>query len=615
MLVSAPVVMGLAAYPRLGVDLFPNVDLPTTVVTTTLKGAGVEEMETSVTKLIEETVNTISGIDELRSATKEGFRRSSSSSTRSRTATSPQEVRDKVSSILSQLPVGTDPPLIDKFDLDASPVMTLAISGKRNFREVTEIARKQIKENLETVGGVGAVTLVGGLKRAINIYVDTDKLIGFRLSADDVRQALIRQNLELPGGRVDQGSKELVTADHGTPRQIDGLRRADHRRPGASRSASRTSAGSKTRSRSPAASSRLDGDNAVSLIIQKQSGKNTVEVVHAVKACWPASATTLPADIQTVVIRDQSRFIEAVDRGGPVPPAAGGDPGQPDDPPVHPRLADHDHRHAGDPDLDGPDLRLHVLHGLHAQQHHDAGPDPGDRDRHRRRGRGARKHLPPHGGRGKDAMEASSKRDRRDRARRRRHHDLAPRDLHPGRLHGRPRRPVLQLVRLHRRLRHHGEHVRLVHDDPHALLAVPGPREGHKTSKEGFFTSDHRRQLPRHPPVSLRHRWVIILATVLTLLSTPVIFGMIGKDFVPKDDQSEMEIAMTLPEGYTLERGDKVLKEIEERLKTLRGVTHVFTIIGDTTGRVAKGQGDVTQANIYCRLVDLKERTTRSSTS
>ena len=86
------------------------------------------------------------------------------------------------------------------------PVMTIAVSGGRDLREVTEIARKRIKERLETVPGVGAVILVGGRMRAINVYVDTDKLAAYNLSIEDVRQALIGQNLEVPGGRVDQGT-------------------------------------------------------------------------------------------------------------------------------------------------------------------------------------------------------------------------------------------------------------------------------------------------------------------------------------------------------------------------------------------------------------------------
>lgn len=609
MLVSAPVVMGLAAYPRLGVDLFPNVDLPTTVVTTTLKGAGVEEMETSVTKLIEETVNTISGIDELRSATKEGFSQVIIQFDLFKDGdVAAQEVRDKVSSILSQLPVGTDPPLIDKFDLDASPVMTLAISGKRNFREVTEIARKQIKENLETVGGVGAVTLVGGLKRAINIYIDTDKLVGFRLSADDVRQALIRQNLELPGGRVDQGSKELVLRTMGRldkSTDFDELIIADR---GGFPVRVKDIGRVEDSFEEPRGLSRLDGDNAVSLIIQKQSGKNTVEVVHAVKARLASIRDTLPADIQTVVIRDQSRFIEA----------------SIEEVQFHLLLAAilvsltillfiRDWRTTIIATLAIPTsmvptfacmyymgftlnnitmLGLILAIGIVID---DAVVVHENIFRHMEE-------------EGKDAMEASNS---------------ATAEIASAVVATTISLLVIFIPvafmegRVGRFFNSFGFTVGFAILASMFVSFTMTPmlcsrflvlEKGHKTSKEGFFTRIVDGSYLAILRFSLRHRWIIILATVLTLLSTPVIFGMIGKDFVPKDDQSEMEIAMTLPEGYTLERGDKVLKEIEGRLEKLRGVTHVFTIIGDTTGRVAKGQGDVTQANIYCRLIDLKER-------
>src|SRR5439155_3359560 len=121
-----------------------------------------------------------------------------------------QEVRDKIQTILADLPEGTQTPIVDKFQTDAMPVMTIAVSGRRDFREVTELARKQIKERLETVNGVGSISLVGGRVRAMNIVVDTESLAGYNLSVEDVRQALARQNLEVPGGRVDQGSRELV---------------------------------------------------------------------------------------------------------------------------------------------------------------------------------------------------------------------------------------------------------------------------------------------------------------------------------------------------------------------------------------------------------------------
>src|SRR3954462_5751038 len=145
-LVAIPVVMGMAAYPSLGVDLFPDVDFPVCTVTTVLPGASVEEMETSVTKPIEDIINTVSGIDELRSTTMEGVSTVTVQfqlSTNGNVGT--QEVRDKVNTILADLPEGTDPPIFDKFDPGSPAVMSIPVSGRRDFREVTELARRRIK--------------------------------------------------------------------------------------------------------------------------------------------------------------------------------------------------------------------------------------------------------------------------------------------------------------------------------------------------------------------------------------------------------------------------------------------------------------------------------------
>src|SRR5439155_335763 len=184
--------------------------------TTTLKGASVEEMETGVTKVIEEAVNTIDGIDELRSITKEGLSAIVIQFVLEKSRdTAAQDVRDKVATVLAQLPVGTDPPVIDKFDVDAIPVMGIALSGRRNLREVTELARRQVKEDIETLAGVGQVLMLGGQERAINISVDPDRLTAQGLSIGEVRDAIQRQNLELPGGRLDQTRRELVVRTMG----------------------------------------------------------------------------------------------------------------------------------------------------------------------------------------------------------------------------------------------------------------------------------------------------------------------------------------------------------------------------------------------------------------
>src|SRR4051794_10087226 len=310
-LVAIPVVLGLVSYNELGVDLFPNVDFPVCTVTTVLPGASVEEMETTVTKPVEDIINTVSGIDELRSITQEGVSIVTVQFLLSKNGdVGTQEVRDKVNTILSDLPDGTQPPIIDKFDTGSMPVMTIAISGRRDLREVTEIARRQIKERLETVAGVGAINLVGGRVRAMNVVVDTDKLAGFNLSVDDVRSALVRQNLEVPGGRVDQGPREMVLRTLGRlgdAAQFDRMIIANRKGyPIRVRDIGRAEDGIEE----PRTLARLDGVDAVSLVVQKQSGTNTVDVVQKLKTRLDELRKALPPDIGTEIIRDQSRFIK-----------------------------------------------------------------------------------------------------------------------------------------------------------------------------------------------------------------------------------------------------------------------------------------------------------------
>src|SRR6266540_2343831 len=170
------VVLGWFSFKDIGIDLFPNVELPVVTVTTTLRGASPEEMETSVTKPLEEIINTIEGVDELSSITREGVSRITVQFLyeRNRDAAA-QDVRDKVSSILSRLPEGTETPIIGKFDLDALPVIAVSLSGPRDLREITYVADKTLKQNLETVLDVGAVNIVGGRARAIQVGVDVER--------------------------------------------------------------------------------------------------------------------------------------------------------------------------------------------------------------------------------------------------------------------------------------------------------------------------------------------------------------------------------------------------------------------------------------------------------
>jgi hydrophobic/amphiphilic exporter-1 (mainly G- bacteria), HAE1 family len=311
MLVVALVVLGLASYRDLGLDIFPKVDIPTVTVTTRLPGASPEEVESQVTKRIEEVVNTISGIDELRSTTIEGQSQVFVSFILDRDIESAaQDVREKVATILSQLPQGTEPPVIEKFDFDAAPVLALVVSGRRSAREITELADKRVKRALEGVKDIGAVTLVGQRKREIQIAVDPNRLTAYGLSIQQLQTALLRQNVEVPGGRLTGEGREeglrtlgrvtavgdfetIVVAEtvRGPVRVQDVAQVLDAEE-------------------EPRTLSRLDGQNAVSLLVRKQSGTNTVAVVDRVKARLTDLQRTLPADVTIDVVRDQSRFIK-----------------------------------------------------------------------------------------------------------------------------------------------------------------------------------------------------------------------------------------------------------------------------------------------------------------
>src|SRR4029453_3870899 len=203
--------LGWFSFQDIGIDQFPNVELPIITVTTTLRGASPEEMETSVTKLLEEIINTIQGIDELGSVTTEGVSQITVTFLLERNRdVAAQDVRDKVNTILARLPPNTEPPIIDKFDLDAMPVISISVSAPRDLKEISYITDKFIKQNLETVQDVGSVSMAGARTRAVQVSIDIEKLRAYGLTIDDVRKALQRQNLEVPGGRLSQKPRELV---------------------------------------------------------------------------------------------------------------------------------------------------------------------------------------------------------------------------------------------------------------------------------------------------------------------------------------------------------------------------------------------------------------------
>ena len=310
MLIMALVVVGATSYFKLGVDRLPSVDLPTVRVSTTLPGASPAEVESQVSRIVEESVNTVAGINELRSISGPGNSIVIATFELDRDIdTAAQDIRDAVSKILRRLPEEVQPPQVSKFDNDSSPVMTFSLSGDLSLRELTEYADKVVKVQIERTSGVGEVRLEGAAERSINLEIDADRLAAYGLPVTAVRDALNRQNTDAPGGNITASVREqslrtlgrfteaeqfnnmVIAQRDGSPVRFRDIGRAED---GVKEQRSVT---------------RLNGKPAVIIEVRRQSGANTVAVIEAVKAKLPPLLAQLPSGVEFEIIRDQSRYI------------------------------------------------------------------------------------------------------------------------------------------------------------------------------------------------------------------------------------------------------------------------------------------------------------------
>jgi hydrophobic/amphiphilic exporter-1 (mainly G- bacteria), HAE1 family len=311
-LILSLTVVGAFSFTKLGVDRFPKIDFPTIVITTVQPGAAPEQIETEITDKIEEAVNTISGIDELRSVSSEGISQVMIGFLLDKdTDVAAQEVRDKVNGVLPQLPKTIQQPRVDRFDPDAAPVLSLALTANKPVRDMTEYADKVLRRQLESVNGVGQVLVLGGRQRQINVWLDADRLRGHNLTVNDVARALQSQNIEIPGGRVDQGPQSVTLRTRGRIQTIaefnDIVIREQNGHPIRVSEVARVEDGEAE----PATIANVNGVGTVLLQVRRQSGTNTVEVVNEVKARLKEVGRTLPAGYNLRIVRDTSEFIEA----------------------------------------------------------------------------------------------------------------------------------------------------------------------------------------------------------------------------------------------------------------------------------------------------------------
>lgn len=311
MVVSAMMVFGLVAFNRIGIDLFPSVDFPIVTVSVFYEGSDPETMETDVTEKIEEAVNTISGIKSLRSESVTGLSMVFVEFELNRDVNiAAQDVRDKVAAVRADLPTGIEPPIVEKFDPDSAPIMSVTLAGPKSIRDLTRFADDVIKPQIEGINGVGAVQIVGGRDREIRIWLRVDDLRGYSLTASDVVEAIENENVEYPGGRVEGDSRELVVKTKGriaSPEDFENIVLAYRQ-------------GTPVRLKDVAtvedgmadfrSLSRLNGQRAVSLQIRRQSGENMLAVATAIKKQLDTVRADLPDGYSMTLTQDLSQFVK-----------------------------------------------------------------------------------------------------------------------------------------------------------------------------------------------------------------------------------------------------------------------------------------------------------------
>jgi HAE1 family hydrophobic/amphiphilic exporter-1 len=311
MVILALVVFGVVSYRSIGVDLYPNIDFPVVTVTVPYEGADPETVESEVTDVVEEAVNTISGIKTLRSQSMEGlsqvfveFELGEDVDIVS------QDVRDKVSSVRGELPREIDPPIIEKFDINSAPVLAIVLAGPVSIRELSDYADDVIKPRLEGVGGVGGIELVGEREREVRIWLRVDQLRARGLAADDVLDALHRENLEPPGGRIETSVREIIVKTKGKVDEVEefedlvvAFRQGAPIRLG-------DVAWVEDGLEDQRSLSRLNGRRAVAMMVRRQSGANVLEVANAVKGRLGPVEEALPEGYDLTIAQDLSVFVQ-----------------------------------------------------------------------------------------------------------------------------------------------------------------------------------------------------------------------------------------------------------------------------------------------------------------
>ncbi|NWG03126.1 MAG: efflux RND transporter permease subunit [Syntrophaceae bacterium] len=307
----ALIFFGILGYQRVGIDLYPQVDFPMVTITTTLFGAAPEVMDTDVTDPIEEQVNTIEGVKHITSTSGYGFSQIVVEFELYRDIDSAvQDVRAKVDVAKRKLPTDIDPPIIDKLDINARPILWLAVTGNQPLQRLGMLADEVLRPQLESIKGVGSIMLGGFVKREIRLWLDGNKLEAHRLTSNDVSRSLIAQNIELPGGMVESVDREFTIRNLGELRNIEEFNNLIITYQNGAPVRLKDVGWAEDGTEPVRTISRSDRIPAVGMGVIPRSGANVVEVARGVKAKLTEIKKSLPQGIDIRISTDTSQFIE-----------------------------------------------------------------------------------------------------------------------------------------------------------------------------------------------------------------------------------------------------------------------------------------------------------------
>ncbi len=304
--------VGLIAYDRLSVREYPKIDVPVVSVETVYPGASASIIESQVTKIIEDSLSGIEGIDFISSISRS---EKSQISVTFRLERDPDdaasEVRDRVGRVRGQLPDDIEEPVVAKSEADAQPIIWIALSSdSHTTMEVTDYAENRVKDPLQTVPGVASVMIVGERRYAMRIWLDPQKMAAYRIVPQDIEAALSAQNVEIPAGRIESLEREFTVLAQTDLNTVPEFERIIIRNDNGYPVRIRDVAEVEIAPASERNTARFNGDNAVSLGVVKQSTANPLDVSAGVREMLEQIEQTLPPGMQAQIGYDSSLFIE-----------------------------------------------------------------------------------------------------------------------------------------------------------------------------------------------------------------------------------------------------------------------------------------------------------------